>query len=83
MCSYFSAFRREEKSTTRRAWGEVRDYTNREIQAREAMTGALKEVVVKELVRLKDEQERIRLGLKENMKHANEVSFLPDFTSSH
>lgn len=69
-----SAFRREEKPTTRRAWEEVRDYTTREIEAREALAGALREVVVKELVRLKEEQGRIRQGLKENMKHANEVS---------
>jgi hypothetical protein len=50
---FWSAFRREEKSTTRRAWDEVRDYTVREIQSREAMVGALKEDIVKELVRLK------------------------------
>lgn len=57
------------------------------------MVGALKEVVVKELVRLKvgcadfsravtqcswqEEQTRIRMGLKENMKHANEVRLFP------
>jgi hypothetical protein len=68
-----SAFRRDEKPTTRRAWDEVRDYTIREIQAREAMVGALREVVVKELVRLKEEQTRIRQGIKDNMKHASEV----------
>jgi len=82
------AFRREERPTTRRAWDEVRDYTTREVLAREAMVGALKDVVVKELVRLKvglsplrtlmdtdrqEEQTRIRMGLKENMKQANEV----------
>lgn len=48
-----SAFKRDERPTTRTAWDEVRDYTTREVQAREAMVGALKEVVVKELVRLK------------------------------
>lgn len=37
----------------RRAWDEVRDYTTREIQAKEALVGALKEAVVKELVKLK------------------------------
>jgi hypothetical protein len=48
-----SAFRKEEKPTTRRAWDEVRDYTQREIQSREAMVAALREDVVRELMRLK------------------------------
>jgi hypothetical protein len=48
-----SVFRRDEKPTSRKAWDEVRDYTTREIQAKEALVGALKEAVVKELVRLK------------------------------
>lgn len=48
-----SVFRRDEKPTSRKAWDEVRDYTTREIQAKEALVGALREAVVKELVRLK------------------------------
>lgn len=46
-------FKREQKPTSRRAWDEVRDYTQREIHAREALVGALKEVVVQELLKLK------------------------------
>mgnify|MGYP006876475491 CR=1 FL=1 len=76
-CSCCSAFRREEKPTTRRAWDEVREYSTREIQAKEALVEVLREVIVRELVRLKEEQTRIRQGLKENMKHANEVRSLP------
>ena len=45
--------RREMKPTSRRAWTEVRDYTQREIQSREAMVGALKEDVVREMVKLR------------------------------
>ncbi|KAK8843370.1 hypothetical protein IAR55_007027 [Kwoniella newhampshirensis] len=65
--------RKNTKSTTRRAWQEVRDYTQREIQSREALVGALKEDVVKELVKLKEEQTRIRHALKDNLKLANEM----------
>ena len=45
--------RGEMKPTSRRAWTEVRDYTQREIQSREAMVGALKEDVVNEMVKLR------------------------------
>ncbi len=48
-----SVTRKEAKSSTRRGWQEVRDYTQREIQSREAMVGALKEDVVRELTRLR------------------------------
>lgn len=65
--------RKNPRTTTRRAWTEVRDYTLREIQSREALVSALKEDVVKELVKLKEEQSRIRLGLKDNMRHATEM----------
>ncbi|WVQ93286.1 hypothetical protein IAU59_000353 [Kwoniella sp. CBS 9459] len=65
--------RKSQRSTTRRAWQEVRDYTQREVQSREAMVGALREDVVKELVKLKDEQMRIRSVLKDNVKLANEM----------
>ncbi|OCF40236.1 hypothetical protein I317_05929 [Kwoniella heveanensis CBS 569] len=65
--------RKSQRSTTRRAWQEVRDYTQREVQSREAMVGALREDVVKELVKLKEEQMRIRGVLKDNVKLANEM----------
>ncbi|WVW79250.1 hypothetical protein I302_101216 [Kwoniella bestiolae CBS 10118] len=65
--------RKQNKTTARKAWQEVRDYTQREIQSREAMVGALREDVMKELVKLKDEQSRIRGALKDNMKLANEM----------
>ncbi|WRT68976.1 uncharacterized protein IL334_005958 [Kwoniella shivajii] len=65
--------RKQSKSTTRKAWQEVRDYTQRELQSREAMVSALREDVMKELVKLKEEQNRIRGALKDNMKLANEM----------
>ncbi|CAD6579224.1 MAG: hypothetical protein TREMPRED_002428 [Tremellales sp. Tagirdzhanova-0007] len=65
--------RGEMKPTSRRAWTEVRDYTQREIQSREAMVGALKEDVVNEMVKLRDEQMRIKQGLKDNIKLSNEM----------
>ncbi|OWZ75844.1 glucosamine 6-phosphate N-acetyltransferase [Cryptococcus neoformans Tu401-1] len=65
--------KRSEKPTSRRAWSEVRDYTLREIQAREAMKGALEEDVIKELVKLKDLQVKIRNSLKQNVKLAEHM----------
>ncbi|WWC64114.1 uncharacterized protein I303_106722 [Kwoniella dejecticola CBS 10117] len=65
--------RKQSKTSARKAWEEVRDYTQREIQSREAMVGALRAEVVKELVKLKEEQTRIRGALKDNMKLANEM----------
>ena len=53
MLSDASPARKNPRTTTRRAWTEVRDYTLREIQSREALVSALKEDVVKELVKLK------------------------------
>ncbi|ORX39052.1 hypothetical protein BD324DRAFT_618344 [Kockovaella imperatae] len=67
------AFRREEKATIRRAWDEVRDYTQREMQSREAMVGAMREGVVRDLLRLRDEQSRIRQGLKDSIRKSNEM----------
>ncbi|ADV23223.1 glucosamine 6-phosphate N-acetyltransferase [Cryptococcus gattii E566] len=65
--------KRSEKPTSRRAWSEVRDYTLREIQAREAMKGALEEDVIKELIKLKDVQLKIRNSLKGNIKLAEHM----------
>ncbi|WVQ75466.1 hypothetical protein IAR50_005091 [Cryptococcus sp. DSM 104548] len=58
------------KPTSRIAWAEVRDYTLREIESREAMRSAMEERVVRELVRLKDQQSKIKNSLKENIKLA-------------
>ncbi|WVQ81563.1 hypothetical protein IAT38_003687 [Cryptococcus sp. DSM 104549] len=60
------------KPSTRIAWAEVRDYTLREIQSREAMKESLQLNVVTELVKLKEEQIRIRHALRDNIKLANE-----------
>ncbi|WVR09117.1 hypothetical protein IAU60_006179 [Kwoniella sp. DSM 27419] len=65
--------RTSRASTARRAWIEVREYTQREMQAREAMVGALKEDVVRILMNLRDEQTRIRGALRDNMKLAHET----------
>ncbi|KAK6904389.1 hypothetical protein I203_105202 [Kwoniella mangroviensis CBS 8507] len=73
--------RKQNRTTARKAWQEVRDYTQREIQSREAMVGALREDVMKELVKLKEEQTRIRGVLKDNMKLANEA--YDDHARSH
>lgn len=45
--------RRGPRSSSRRAWLEVRDYTQREVEARQAMVAALKEDVVARLVAVK------------------------------
>lgn len=65
--------KRSEKPTSRRAWSEVRDYTLREIQAREAMKGALEEDVIKELVKLK-----VSLSVDVGISHAHEVIHFQD-----
>ena len=44
-----SALRKDEKTTIRVAWDEVRDYTTREITSREALVGSLREAIVKQL----------------------------------
>ena len=45
--------RKGSKPTVRRAWAEIRDYTQREAQSREAMVSAVKEDVLKELVKMR------------------------------
>lgn len=45
--------RKGPKPTTRRAWAEIRDYTQREAQSREAMVSAVKEDVLKDLVKMR------------------------------
>lgn len=57
-------------STARRAWFEVRDYTQREVESREAFINALKEDVVSRLVSLRDEQARIGNRIRDDLKNA-------------
>lgn len=57
-------------STARRAWFEVRDYTQREVESREAYVNALKEDVVAPLVSLRDEQTRIGNRIRDDLKNA-------------
>ncbi|WVO15309.1 hypothetical protein L204_102965 [Cryptococcus depauperatus] len=64
--------RKSEKPTSRKAWAEVRDYTLREIEAREAMKEALTVDVVTELLRIKEQQTRIRNHLKDEIKKAED-----------
>lgn len=53
---------------------EVRDYTQREIDSREALVNALREDVVNKLAALRDTQTRIRNRIREDLKTATEVS---------
>lgn len=59
-------------STTRKAWFEVRDYTEREIDSREAFIHALQTTVVAPLTGLRDTQTRIRNRIREGLKEATE-----------
>lgn len=62
------------KSTARRAWFEVRDYTQREIESREALVHALQSDVIAGLVSVRDTQTRIRNRIQEDLKNATDVS---------
>lgn len=53
MADRFSGPRKGPKPTVRRAWGEIIDYTQREAQSREAMVSAVKEDVLKDLVKMR------------------------------
>ncbi|KLT40968.1 RhoGAP-domain-containing protein [Cutaneotrichosporon oleaginosum] len=57
-------------SSARRAWFEVRDYTQREIETREAFTNALQKDVLNPLVALRDTQTRIQNRIREDLKSA-------------
>lgn len=57
-------------SSARRAWFEVRDYTQREIETREAFSSALKADVLNPLVALRDTQTRIQNRIREDLKSA-------------
>ncbi|GMK56228.1 hypothetical protein CspeluHIS016_0300680 [Cutaneotrichosporon spelunceum] len=57
-------------SSARRAWFEVRDYTTREIEARDAFINALRNDVLNPLVALRDTQTRIQNRIREDLKAA-------------
>ncbi|KAF8349806.1 hypothetical protein F5887DRAFT_877632 [Amanita rubescens] len=57
-------------STTRSAWGEVRDNVEREVQARLAFCAALTADVIAPLTTFKETQERTRKRIKEDLKEA-------------
>ncbi|KAK2461694.1 hypothetical protein APHAL10511_006157 [Amanita phalloides] len=61
---------RSVPSTTRSAWGEVRDNVEREIQARQAFCAALTTDVIAPLTAYKETQERTRKRIKEDLKEA-------------
>lgn len=61
---------RRPVSSARLAWMEVRDYSLREIECREAFTNALQRDVVMSLVKLRDERTRIRNRIRDDLKNA-------------
>lgn len=62
---------RHEPSTTRRAWGEIRDSVERDVQARAAFVSSLTVDVINPLITLKDTQERTRKRIREDLKNSN------------
>ncbi|KAL1406017.1 hypothetical protein Q8F55_007700 [Vanrija albida] len=69
----FDATRRDSNSSARRAWLEVRDYTQREIDSRGAFINALRDDVVGPLTSLRDTQSRIRQRIREDLKAATDA----------
>ncbi|KZT06270.1 RhoGAP-domain-containing protein [Laetiporus sulphureus 93-53] len=61
---------RNEPSTTRRAWAEIRDNVAREADTRQAFLESLTTDVITPLISLKETQERIRKRIKEDLKEA-------------
>ncbi|KAF7322697.1 Glucosamine 6-phosphate N-acetyltransferase [Mycena chlorophos] len=59
---------RTEPSTARSAWGDVRDNTEREAQARQAFLGTLAVDILDPLIFLRDSQERTKKRIKEDLK---------------
>lgn len=57
-------------SSARRAWFEVRDYTQREIETREAFANALSADVLSPLIALRDTQTRIQNRIRDDLKDA-------------
>ncbi|WOO83507.1 Glucosamine 6-phosphate N-acetyltransferase 1 [Vanrija pseudolonga] len=69
----FDATRRDSNSSARRAWLEVRDYSQREIDSRSAFINALRDDVVGPLTSLRDTQARIRQRIREDLKTATDA----------
>jgi hypothetical protein len=61
-------------STSRLAWREVRDHTAREADTRRAFVEALRESVVKNMLEVKEVQNRIKGRIKADLKMAEDVS---------
>ncbi|KAL7421481.1 hypothetical protein Q5752_004368 [Cryptotrichosporon argae] len=61
------------RSSTKSAWTEVRDYTQREIECRESLIHALRQDVMARLVAVRETHSRIRQRNKENLKAADEA----------
>ncbi|TRM65964.1 hypothetical protein BD626DRAFT_194822 [Schizophyllum amplum] len=62
---------RGELTSTRSAWGEIRDNVERETQARIAFINTLTQDVLGPLVTLRETQERTRKRIKEDLKDSN------------
>uniref|UniRef100_D8PRV3 Rho-GAP domain-containing protein n=1 Tax=Schizophyllum commune (strain H4-8 / FGSC 9210) TaxID=578458 RepID=D8PRV3_SCHCM len=62
---------RGELTTTRAAWGEIRDNVERETQARSAFLNTLDKDVLGPLTALRETQERTRKRIKEDLKESN------------
>ncbi|KAF8634448.1 hypothetical protein AX15_000895 [Amanita polypyramis BW_CC] len=62
-----------DSSTTRSAWGEVRDNVEREAQARQAFCAALTTDAIAPLIAYKETQERTRKRIKEDLKEATQA----------
>lgn len=60
--------------TSRAAWREVRDHTDREAECRQAFVEAMQETVIRVFGDIVKEQGRIRLRIKEDLKMATDVS---------
>lgn len=59
--------------SSRLAWREIRELTEREAEARKAFVAALDEAVIGHLADVRDTQTRIRARIKSDLKLANEM----------
>lgn len=59
--------------TSRMAWREIRELTEREAEARKAFIAALDDAVIRHLADVRDTQTRIRARIKSDLKLANEM----------
>lgn len=66
-------------TTTRQAWREIRDHTEREAESRRAFIDAMKESVLRVLGEMSYTQNRIRQRIKEDLKVASDVSLALQF----